>query len=117
MIGSKGMIEVLGEGGKGLTWQGKNVHLILHRKDKETLTLRFDEGGDDIWQSEVSYYSRAHRNQIHSFVDALVQGISPRYTGRDGRRDVRTTMAAICSAKEGIPVKVADVSDARLRKL
>lgn len=117
VIGSKGMIEVLGEGGKGLTWQGKNVHLILHRKDKETLTLRFDEGGDDIWQSEVSYYSRAHRNQIHSFVDALVQGISPRYTGRDGRRDVRTTMAAICSAKEGIPVKVADVSDARLRKL
>lgn len=116
VIGDKGMIEVLGEGAKGLAWQGKDVHLILHRKDKETLTLRFDEGGDDIWQSEVSYYSRAHLNQIHSFVDALMRNASPRYTGHDGKRDVRTTMAAICSAKEGIPVRVADVTDARFRK-
>lgn len=115
VIGDKGMIEVLGEGGKGLSWQGKDVHLIVHRKGQETLTFRFDEGGDDIWQSEVSYYSRAHRNQIHSFVDALISGVSPRYTGRDGRRDVKTTMAAICSAKEGVPVKVADVSDGRFR--
>ena len=48
------MVEVLGEGGKGLQWQ-ENVHLILHRKNKETVTFRFDEGGDDIWQSELSY--------------------------------------------------------------
>jgi hypothetical protein len=48
------MVEVLGEGGKGLQWQ-ENVHLILHRKNKETVTVRFDEGGDDIWQSELSY--------------------------------------------------------------
>jgi hypothetical protein len=55
VIGDKGMIEVLGEGGRGLQWQGKDVHLVLHRKDKNTLTFRIDEGGDDIWQSEVSY--------------------------------------------------------------
>lgn len=113
VVGDKGMIEVLGEGGRGLSWQGKDVHLILHRKDRETQTFRFDEGGDDIWQSEVSYYSRAHQNQINEFVDALTSGRRPRYTGEDGYRDIRTTMAAICSAKEGAAVKVEDVTDQR----
>ncbi|TAT84811.1 Gfo/Idh/MocA family oxidoreductase [Rhizobium ruizarguesonis] len=116
VIGDKGMIEVLGEGGKGLQWQGKDVHLVLHRKDKETLTFRFDEGGDDIWQSEVSYYSKAHTNQIHEFVDALTSGSTPRYTGHNGRRDIQTTMAAICSAKEGVAVKVAEVTDERFNR-
>lgn len=116
VIGDKGMIEVLGEGGKGLQWQGKDVHLVLHRKDKDTQTFRFDEGGDDIWQSEVSYYSRAHRNQIHEFIDALTSGKAPRYTGRDGLREIRTTMAAICSAKEGVAVKVEEVSDERFAR-
>lgn len=113
VIGDKGMIEVLGEGGRGLSWQGRDVHLILHRKDGETQTFRFDEGGDDIWQSEVSYYSRAHRNQINEFVDALTSGRRPRYTDEDGYRDIRTTMAAICSAREGAAVKVEDVTDQR----
>jgi predicted dehydrogenase len=113
VIGDKGMIEVLGEGGKGLQWNGADVHLILHRKDRQTLTFRFDEGGDDIWQSEVSYYSRAHMNQINECIAALTGGETPRYTGRDGMRDIRTTMAAICSAKEGVAVKVDEVTDER----
>ena len=116
VIGDKGMIEVLGEGGKGLEWQGKEVHLVLHRKDGETQTFRFDEGGDDIWKSEVSYYSQAHTNQIHEFVDALTAGKAPRYTGNDGWRDVKTTMAAICSAKEGVPVKVSEITDERFTR-
>jgi predicted dehydrogenase len=116
IIGDKGMIEVLGEGGRGLQWQGQDVHLVLHRKNKETLTFRFDEGDDEIWQSGVSYYSRAHLNQIREFVDALGRGHAPRYTGLDGLRDVQTTMAAICSAKEGVAVKVDEVSDARLNR-
>jgi len=113
LIGDKGMIEVLGEGGRGLQWQGKDVHLVLHRRNGETETFRFDEGGDDIWQSEVSYYSRAHTNQIHEFVGALKSGTKPRYTGEDGWRHIKTTMAAICSAKEGAAVKVSDVTDDR----
>jgi predicted dehydrogenase len=113
VIGEKGMIEVLGEGGKGLTWNGENVHLVLHRKDQETRTFRFDEGGDDIWQSEVSYYSRAHLNQIREFIKALIIGEAPRYVGTDGHHAVQTTMAAIISAKEGKPVKVEEVTDER----
>ena len=113
IIGENGMIEVLGEGGKGLTWNGENAHLVLHRKDGETETFRFDEGGDDIWQSEVSYYSRAHLNEIHEFIEALISGEPPRYVGTDGRHAVQTTMAAICSAKEGTPVRVAEVTDER----
>jgi hypothetical protein len=42
--------------------------------------------------------------------------VAPRYTGEDGRRDIRTTMAAICSAKEGVAVKVEEVSDVRFAK-
>jgi predicted dehydrogenase len=116
VIGDRGMIEVLGEGGRGLQWQGKDVHLILHRKDNETLTFRFEEGGDDIWQSEVSYYSRAHGNQIREFIRALTRGQTPRYTGYNGRRDNQTTMAAICSAKEGVAVKVGEVTDERFNR-
>lgn len=116
LIGDKGMIEVLGEGGMGLQWKGKDVHLILHRKNGETETFRFEEGGDDIWQSEVSYYSRAHANQIHDFIEALKSGRKPRYTGVDGLRDIKTTMAAICSAKEGVTVKVDEVTDQRFAK-
>jgi predicted dehydrogenase len=116
VIGEKGMIEVLGEGGRGLTWQGDDVHLVLHRKNRETRTFRFDEGGDDIWQSDVSYYSCAHQNQIFAFVDALRRGDAPSYSGEDGRRDVRTTMAAICSAKEGVPVRTSEVNDERFNR-
>ena len=117
IIGDQGMIEVLGEGGRGLQWMGESTHLVLHRKDKETRTFRFDEGGDDIWQSEVSYYSKAHQNQINEFIDALIHGRKPSYTGEDGKRDVQTTMAAICSAKEGLPVRVEDVTDLRFAKI
>ena len=117
IIGDQGMIEVLGEGGRGLQWMGEDTHLILHRKDRETKTFRFDEGGDDIWQSEVSYYSKAHQNQINEFIDALIVGRKPSYTGEDGKRDVQTTMAAICSAKEGLPVRVAEVTDLRFAKI
>ncbi len=117
LIGDQGMIEVLGEGGRGLQWMGENTHLVLHRKDKETRTFRFDEGGDDIWHSEVSYYSKAHQNQINEFIGALISGHKPMYTGEDGKRDVQTTMAAICSAKEGLPVRVEEVTDLRFAKI
>ena len=117
IIGDQGMIEVLGEGGQGLQWMGEGTHLVLHRKDRETKTFRFDEGGDDIWQSEVSYYSKAHQNQINEFIEALISGRKPSYTGEDGKRDVQTTMATICSAKEGLPVRVAEVTDLRFAKI
>ena len=117
MIGDQGMIEVLGEGGRGLQWMGESTHLVLHRKDKKTRTFRFDEGEDDIWQSEVSYYSKAHQNQINELIDALISGRKPGYTGEDGMRDVKTTMAAICSAKEGLPVRVAEVTDIRFARI
>ena len=114
--GDKGMIEVLGEGGKGLKYDGKDAHLVLYRQDGTAEAYRFDEGGDEIWDSEVSYYSRAHRNQIFEFIDALVAGEESRYSGEKGLRAVQTTMAAICSAKEDKPVKVEEVTDERITK-
>ena len=48
IFGDKGMIEVLAEGGHNLLWDGQQVHLVLHREGKETVTFRFDEGGDDV---------------------------------------------------------------------
>lgn len=116
VIGDKGMIEVLGEGGKGLECDGKAAHLVLYKQNGEKESFRFDEGGDEIWDSEVSYYSRAHRNQIFEFIDALIAGKESRYSGEAGLRAVQTTMAAICSAKEDIPVKVQEVSDERVSR-
>jgi predicted dehydrogenase len=114
VIGEKGLIELLGEGGGGLRWDGKTVHLVLHREGREPETFRFDdEGGDDIWESEVSYYSSAHVHRMHEFVDSLTSGRPSRYTGRDGLRDLRAAIASICSAREGAPVEVRDVTDNR----
>jgi predicted dehydrogenase len=112
--GEKGLIEFLGEGGGGLQWNGGPVHLVLHRDGKEPSTFRFDdEGPDDIWQSEVSYYSAAHVHRMHEFVDSLTSGRPSRYTGRDGLRDLRVAIASICSAREGAPVEVREVTDSR----
>lgn len=109
IIGEKGMIEVLGEGGGNLLWNGEQQHLVLHREGKETACFRFDEGGDDVWQSDISYYSRGHIEQVHHLIDCIAQDREPRYKGEDGVRAVKYTLAAILSAQEGRPVKVADV--------
>ncbi len=109
IVGERGMIEVLGEGGGGLTFNGKPWHLVLHRDAKETLTFRFEEGDDDVWQSDVCYYSQGHVNQIRSFVDSILSGSPPRYRGEDGARAVRCALATILSARERLPVKVTAV--------
>ncbi len=110
IIGSDGMIEVLGEGGGGLFWQGKAQHLLLHREGRETRAFRFEEGGDDLWRSEINYYSRGHINQVHHFLGALAAGRHPRYGAADGLRAVRCTLAAIRSAQLGQPVRVDAVA-------
>lgn len=109
--GETGMIEVLGEGGANLDWQGREVHLIMFREGKAPVTWRFDEGGDDVWDSEISYYSRAHITQIHHFVDSALTGRDPRYKGEDGVHAVQCTLAAILSAQQGRPVRVEEVPE------
>jgi predicted dehydrogenase len=106
IIGETGLIEVLGEGGGNLLWQGQQQHLLLHREGLEPEAYRFDEGGDDVWQSEISYYSQGHINQVHHLIDALHAGQPPRYSAGDGIRAVRCALAAIQSAETGQPVRV-----------
>jgi len=109
VIGDKGMIEVLGEGGDNLLWQGEQQHLVLHREGRDTLCFRFDEGGDDIWQSDICYYSQGHVNQVHHFIDCIATDTEPRYGGEDGVHAVQCTLAAIQSAQSGRPVRVDEV--------
>ena len=109
VFGEKGMIEVLGEGGHNLIWEGQQVHLVLHREGKDTVTFRFDEGGDDVWQSDICYYSQGHSNQVQDFIDSIVHDVEPRSDAERGVRTVGCTLAAIKSAREGRPVKVDEV--------
>ena len=109
IVGETGLIEVLGEGGRNLMWEGRQQHLVLHREGKETRCFRFDEGGDRVWQSEISYYSQGHVNQVHHLIDCVLGDIEPRYTGEDGVRAVRCTLAAIRSAREGRPVRIEEI--------
>ena len=109
VIGETGLIEVLGEGGHNLVGEGSQQHLILHRQDRDPECFRFDEGGDDIWQSDISYYSQGHVHQIHHFIDTIVQEKEERYSGEDGVRAVQCTLATIRSAREGRPVQVAEI--------
>ena len=110
IIGEKGLIEVLGEGGHNLVWEGEQQHLVLHRESRETCCFRFDEGDDDVWRSDICYYSQGHINQVHHFVDCILMDVQPRYGGEDGVHAVRCTLAAIRSAREGHPVRVDQVS-------
>ena len=110
IIGDKGMLEVLGEGGHNLLWKGQQQHLLLHREGKDTVGLRFDEGGDEVWKSDISYYSRGHINQVHHFVDCVAQNIPTRYGGEDGVHAVACSLATILSARERRPVKINEIS-------
>ena len=109
IIGETGTIEVLGEGGHNLLWEGRQQHLILHRADKDPVCFRFDEGGDDVWQSDICYYSQGHMNHVHHFVDCVLSGSRPRYTGEDAVSAVQCTLATILSVREGRPMKVSEV--------
>jgi predicted dehydrogenase len=110
VIGERGMIEVLGEGGHNLFWEGKQQHLILHREGKEAVYFRFDEGGDDVWQSDISYYSQGHIRHVHHLIDCILQDREPRYGAAEGVQAVRCTLAAIRSARERRPVCVDEVA-------
>ena len=111
VVGETGMIEVLGEGGHNLLWEGKQRHLILHREGQETVCFRFDEGDDHVWDSEISYYGQGHVSQVHHLIEAILHDRRPRYGGEDGVRAVRCTLAVIRSAEERRPVRVAEVDE------
>jgi predicted dehydrogenase len=108
-IGEKGMIEVLGEGGDNLFWEGRKQHLVLHREGRPTMCFRFDEGGDDVWESEISYYGQGHINQVRHFVDCVANDARPRYGGEDGAHAVQCTLATIRSAEERRPVRLEEI--------
>jgi predicted dehydrogenase len=110
IVGERGMIEVLGEGGHNLIWDGRQQHLVLHREHKESVCFRFDEGGDDVWQSDICYYSQGHVNQVHHLIDCVLQDAQPRYTGEDGVHAVRCTLATIRSARDGRPIRIDEIS-------
>ena len=109
VFGDKGMVEVLGEGGHNLMWNGQQVHMVLHREGKESITFRFDEGGDEIWDSDISYYSKGHSNQVQHFIDCILQDSEPRASGEHGIRTAQCTLGTIMSAREHRPVKVNEV--------
>ncbi len=78
IIGEHGMIEVLGEGGHNLIWENQQQHLILHQQNRNTHCFRFDQGGDDIWQSNICY-CQGHINQVHHLIDSILNDTTPRY--------------------------------------
>ena len=111
VVGETGMIEVLGEGGHNLLWEGRQQHLILHREGQETVCFRFDEDADRVWDSEISYYGQGHVNQVHHLLGAILEDRPLRYGGEDGVRAVRCTLATIRSAEKGRPIQVSEVDE------
>ena len=64
-----------------------------------------------MWQSEISYYCRAHITQSHQFVDSVLANRDPRYTGEDGVHAVRCILATILSAMESRPIRVEEAPE------
>ena len=62
-----------------------------------------------MWDSEISYYGQGHVNQVHHLLEAIIDDRPLRYGGEDGVRAVRSTLATICSAEQGRPVRVDEV--------
>ena len=84
---------------------------------KRPVCFRFDEGGDDVWESDICYYSQGHINQVHH-LDRL-------HPERPGAALHRATMACTpCNApwrrspqrSEGRPVKLSEI-EPRLDRL
>ena len=67
------------------------------------------EGGDDVWESDISYYSLGHIQQVHHLIDCIVEDREPDYGGEAGVHAVRCTLAVIRSAELGRPVSVDEI--------
>ena len=99
IYGTKGMVQVLGEGGGSRSTGVRPAPIVLHKEGVST-AIDIDEGEDWWWDSTVNYYDKAHGNEIDHFIDCVLHDKQPRYTGEDGRKDVQCTLAAIKSAME-----------------
>lgn len=108
IYGTRGMLQVLGEGG-GPPSAGDRAAPLVLRKEGRTTCIDIDEGQDWWWASVVNYYDRAHRNEIDHFIDCVLHDREPRYRGEDGRKDVQCTLAAIKSAMEDRPIEPSSV--------
>jgi predicted dehydrogenase len=111
VLGSKGMLEVLGEGGGGLLYNGTPAHLLLHSESGKVETMTFEEGGDRIWDSGISYYDQAHINEVTHFIECILKREKPRYGGEEATREIGLTLSAIKSAIDGSPVQVDRLGD------
>jgi len=110
ILGERGSIEVLGEGGSNLLWDGKQRHILLHREGKETMGLCIDEGSDAVWESDINYYPQGHMNHVNHLIECILNDTEPRYGGEAGMHAVTCTLAAIRSAQEGRPVKIGEIT-------
>ncbi len=102
--GTGASIEVLGEGAGAAISGIKPCPLVLYEEGK-THYYRIDEGDDLIWVSQVNYYNKAHRNVVHHFIECLAEDKRPRYSGEEGKTDLRLTLTAIKSAIEEKPLE------------
>ncbi len=109
--GTEASIEVLGEGAGPAISGTKPCPLVLYGNG-ETRYYRIDEGDDLIWVSQVNYYDRAHRNVVHHFVECLAEDKKPRYSGEEGKTDLRLTLTAIKSAMEEKPLEPNSLPEA-----
>ena len=99
VTGTEGAIEVLGEGGGSYSAGYKVPPLILHQQGKTTY-IRIEDRPDIMWLSDVNYYNGAHQNELDHFVECILEEKEPRWTGVDGKMDIRLTLTMIKSAME-----------------
>lgn len=83
--------------------------ILARVSGQEAQSWRFDEGGGDVWESDICCYSQGHVNQGHHLSDCILEDRGPCYGGRDGVHAVSCTLAAILSAQEGRPVRLEEI--------
>jgi predicted dehydrogenase len=106
VYGTKGALVVYGEGGGSAPGATQPPAVVLHR-DGKTRVIDEANPSDRVWLSNNYYYS--YQTALEHWIDSILAGNAVRYSGKDGRSELASTLATIMSANEHRTISPVDV--------
>jgi len=108
VYGTKGALVVYGEGGGSAPGATQPPAVVLHR-DGKTRVIDEANPSDRVWLSNNNYYYYSYQTALEHWIDSILAGNAVRYSGKDGRSELASTLATIMSANEHRTISPVDV--------